>query len=299
MVLFAGMYACFVLAFTFGGPIWPWDDARFIALVVLSVGLLIAFAVTQHYALFTTKTDRLFPCDLLKNLQLFLLWIAIACGGAGLFVAVYYIPLFFLFVHGESGTEAAIRLLPLICFYVAAILFAGYAMPRTGYPIVYYLVSGIFLTAGGAAMYTVTVDTPSSQTYGYSILVGIGLIASQAGYSVASHLVETERLADVIQFLNLSQGQSQMIGLLIGSAIFQSKAFDGIKNVLDGQGFTNEEIRGAIAGSRSKVLGSISPELRSRCINVLVATIADIWIMVIAAGALLTVCSFFLSRKRF
>lgn len=299
MILFAGIFVSFVLAFTFGGPIWPWDDGRFIALVVLSVVFFITFAITQHYAVFTTKTHRLFPCDLLKNFQLFLLWIAIACGGAGLFVAVYYIPLYFLFVHGESGTEAAIRLLPLICFYVTAILFAGYAMPRTGYPIIYYLFSGIFLTAGGAAMHTIKVDSPSSHTYGFSILLGFGLTASQAGYAVASHLVEPERLADVIQFLNLSQGQSQLFGLLIGSAIFQSKAYEGIKSVLSDQGFTNEELRGAIAGSRSKVLESISPELRAQCIDVLVHTIADIWIMVIAAGALLIICSCFLSRKRF
>ncbi|CAM1511792.1 Fc.00g093050.m01.CDS01 [Cosmosporella sp. VM-42] len=299
IILFAGLYVCFVLAFTFGGAIWPWDDGRFLALVVLFVVFLAAFAITQHHAVLTTKTDRLFPCDFLGNLQLFLLWITIACGGAGLFVAIYYIPLYFLFVHGDTGTQAAIRLLPLVCFYVTAILVCGYGMPRTGHHMVWYLVSSLFLTAGGAAMYTIKVDSPASYTYGFSVLLGLGLTTSQAGYSVASHLVKSERVPEVIQFLNISQGQSQMLGLCIASAIFQSKAFDGMKAVLDGHGFSTDEILAAIAGSRSKVFESISPELRRRCLDVLVSTISDIWIMVIAAGALMTICSFFLSRKRF
>ncbi|KAH8736400.1 major facilitator superfamily domain-containing protein [Ilyonectria robusta] len=299
IVLTAALYSCFVCAFTFGGPEWAWNDARFIVLVVLFVVFLATFAVTQHYAVFTTKEDRLFPCEFLGNLQLVLIYIGMACGGAGLFVAVYYIPLYFLFVHGDTGTEAAIRLLPFICFYITAIMGCGYAMPRTGYPMIYYLLSGVLLTAGGAAMYTIKADSPASHTYGFSALVGFGLTISQAGYAVAGGIVKPERMADVIQFLNISQGQSQMLGLAIASAIFQSKAFEGMSVVLDGQGFTTEEIRAAIAGSQSKVLQSISPELRERCLNVLVETIADIWIMVIVAGALLTICACFMSRKRF
>ncbi|KAK7403166.1 hypothetical protein QQX98_011070 [Neonectria punicea] len=299
IVLTAALYACFVCAFTFGGPEWAWSDARFIVLVVLFILFLAAFVVTQHYAVFTTKADRLFPCEFVGDLQLVVLYIAMACGGAALFVAVYYIPLYFLFVHGDTGTEAAVRLLPFICFYVTAILGCGYAMPRTGYHMVYYLVSGILLTAGGAAMYTIEADSPASYTYGFSALIGFGLTVSQAGYAVAGRLVGPDRMADVIQFLNISQGQSQMLGLAIASAVFQSKAFDGMKEALDGQGFSTEEIRAAIAGSQSKVLESIGPELRERCLDVLVETIADIWIMVIAAGALLTICACFLSRKRF
>ncbi|RSM05356.1 hypothetical protein CEP52_006309 [Fusarium oligoseptatum] len=116
ITLNTGIYVCFVLAFTFGGPEWAWDDGRFITCVVLFVIFVVAFAITQYYTVFTNKIDRLFPCDFLANPQMIILYIAIACGGAGLFVAVYYIPLYFLFVHGDSGTEAAVRLLPFIFF---------------------------------------------------------------------------------------------------------------------------------------------------------------------------------------
>ncbi|UPK96344.1 hypothetical protein LCI18_007279 [Fusarium solani-melongenae] len=299
ITLNTGIYVCFVLAFTFGGPEWAWDDGRFITCVVLFVVFVAAFAITQYYTVFTNKIDRLFPCDFLANPQMIILYIAIACGGAGLFVAVYYIPLYFLFVHGDSGTEAAVRLLPFIFFYISAILFCGYAMPRTGYHMVWYLISGLLLTAGGAAMYTIKADSPASYTYGFSALLGFGLTTSQAGYAVAARIVKPDRLAESIQFLNISQGKSQMLGLAIASSIFQSRAFDGMNKVLQGQGFSTEEIRAAIAGSQSKILATINPELRRRCLDVLVKTISEIWVMVIAAGALLTVSSLFLTKKRF
>jgi hypothetical protein len=73
-----------------------------------------------------------------------------ACGGAALFVSVYYIPLYFLFVHGDSGTQAAVRLLPFICFYVATILICGAAMGRTDHHWIWYLINGVFMTCGGA-----------------------------------------------------------------------------------------------------------------------------------------------------
>ena len=71
-----------------------------------------------------------------------------ACGGVALFVAVYYIPLYFQFVHGDSGIMSAVRLLPFICFYVATILLCGWLMPMTGYFILWYLASGILMLIG-------------------------------------------------------------------------------------------------------------------------------------------------------
>ncbi|KAJ8100833.1 major facilitator superfamily domain-containing protein [Lipomyces tetrasporus] len=299
IILTTATYVCFVLAFTFGGAIWDWNDGRFIALVVLFVIFTTAFAITQYFAVFTNETDRLFPCEFLGNPQLVLLYICMACGGASLFVAVYYIPFYFLFVDGESGVEAAIRLLPLICIYVAAILTCGYAMPRTGYHMAWYLFSGVVLTAGGATMYTMKTSSPPAHVYGFSVLLGLGLTVSQAGYDVTTRLVKADKISEAIQFMNISQGQSQLLGLAIASAIFQSEAFRGMKDLLGGMGFSDQEIQGAIAGSRSQFLDTISPELRRKCLDIIVHVIDLEWVLVMAAGALQTICALFMSRRRF
>lgn len=298
-ILNAGLYVSFTMAFSFGGAIWAWDDGRAIALIVVFGVLTIAFAGTQYYSTFTNETDRLFPLEFLHSPQLILLYVCMACGGAALFVSVYYIPLFFLFVHGDTGTQAAVRLLPFICFYVATILLCGATMGRTGYHMVWYLMSGIFLTSGGAMMYNVSANTQPANIYGYAILLGLGMTTTQAGYAVAPLLVKPDRVAEVIQFLNISQGQSQLIGLTIASSIFQSLTYSGLKAVLAGTQYSDVEIQAAIAGAQSTVLETATPELRSRCIDVIVDTIEDAWVLVIAAGALYTLCSLFLTHRRF
>jgi hypothetical protein len=298
IVLTACMYVCFILAFTFGGAIWAWNDGQVIALIVLFLIFTVAFAASQHFKLFTTEENRLFPCEFIRDPQLVLLYVCMACMGAALFVSIYYIPLYFLFVHGDSGVEAAVRLLPFVCVYVTSILVCGYALPRVGYHMVWYLFSGILLICGGAAMHTIKADSTPAKVYGFSVLIALGLMTSQASYSVAAQLVSARRGADVIQFYNISQGQSQLIGLVIASAIFQSTAFDGMKSVLAGTGLSNEEIQTAIAGATSSVLEQLSPNLRSKALDVIVKSIGNEWILVIAAGAIQTLCSVFLLRGK-
>lgn len=299
VVLTAGLFVSFTLAFTFGGAIWPWSDGRVVACIVTFGFLTIAFGVTQYYSFLTNKEDRLFPCEFVADPQLVLLYVCMACGGAALFVSIYYIPFYFLFVHGDSGTKAAIRLLPFICFYVAMTLVCGASMGRTGYHMVWYLVSGIFLTIGGATMYTVDADTAPAKIYGYAILLGLGMTTTQAGYAIGPLLVKPDRVAELIQFLNISQGSSQLIGLTLASAIFQSLTFPRLKTALAGTGYHDSEIQAALAGARSTILESVTPELRARCIDVIVQSIQNDWVLCVAAGALYTFCSCFLTRKRF
>ena len=297
-LLTAGLYSAFTVAFSFGGVLWAYSDGRTIALIVVWVACTIAFGITQKYALFTNPLDRLFPGEFLRDPQLILLYIVMSCGGAALFVSIYYIPLFFLFVYGDSGVEAAVRLLPFICLYVATILTCGAAMGRTGYHAAWFLASGLCLTAGAACMYTVRADTPVAHIQGFGALLGLGMATSQAGYAVGNQLVRPSRAAELIQFLNVSQAASQLIGLAIASAVFQTQALGGMTAVLGPLGYSTAEIEAAVAGARSDVLQRVSPEVRAQCLDIIVHAISQCWLLVVAAGSMYTLCSLFLTRSR-
>ncbi|KAG8162704.1 hypothetical protein KVR01_007182 [Diaporthe batatas] len=281
IVLNTGVYTSMTLALIFGGAIWPWGDGRVIALLVIFGTLTVAFVITQRFNILTNPEQRLFPCDFLHDKQLILLYIIMACGGGGLFVSVYYIPLFYLFIYGDSGTEAAVRLLPFICLYVVTILACGATMGRTGYHIIWFVVK-----------------TSPSNIYGYAALLGLGMATSQAGYAVGAQRVGSSRAAELIQFLNISQGSSQLIGLAIASALFQNYTFNGLKSILAGQEYSDSQIQGAIAGARSDLLASLSPDLRARCLGVIVESIGKCWILVIAAGSCYTLSSCLLTRTQ-
>jgi hypothetical protein len=298
ILLCASMFSCFTIAFTFGGILWKWNDGRIIALIVVFALCGVAFSITQYHSVLTNEKDRLFPCEFLRNPQLVLLYIIMSCSGAGLFVSIYYIPLYYLFVHGDTGTEAAVRLLPYICCYVVSVLLCGGFMAKVGYHQIWFIFSGLLLTAGGATMYTVKTHTSNASIAGYTVLLGLGMTCSQAPYAVGHVLIPPHRASELIQYINISQGSSQLIGLAIASAIFQGLAFDGMKQVL-GPGYTDMEIRSAIAGARSEVLEQATPQIRAQAVDVIVDAISKIWALVIAAGVLWTICSLFLQRSRF
>ncbi|CAK7236033.1 hypothetical protein SBRCBS47491_009498 [Sporothrix bragantina] len=299
----AGMYVSLALALSYAGTSWAWNSAQVIVLFVLAAVLFAIFGLTQFWAISTSISYRLFPFQFLASRDMVILFIATACGGAALFVSVYYIPLFFLFVHGDDATQAAVRLLPLVAFYVAGVLACSRLIPMTqpSYFWAWFFVTGLFMTAGGAALFTVNAGpADASKVYGFSLLLGIGLSTSQAGYYVATHhIVKAEKVPEAIQFLNASQGTSQFLGLLIASAVFQSRAYAGIRGVLQGQGnFTESQIRGAIAGAHSELFDRLSEGLRVRCLAAIVWAIQREWILVIAAGALMAVSSLFLVHWR-
>lgn len=298
-VLSAGMHVAITLFIVFGGVEWSWTDGRNIALYVVSAVLVVAFALSQYYCIGTNPVNRLFPGEFLKNPTMIILYVLIACGGASLFVAVYYIPLYFQFVHGDSGIMSAVRLLPFICFYVVVIMLCGWLMPKTGYFILWYLVSGVFMLIGSVLMYTVDLDTSTANVYGYSILLGLGMATTQASYGVAPNLVAPDRVAESIQFLNISQGQSQLLGLAIASAIFQSKTLDGLNALLGDKGYSETDIRSAIAGAQSSLMEQLPPALKEKALAVIVNSIDDVYVMAIAAGALYVVASCLLPRRRF
>ena len=62
-----------------------------------------------------------------------LLFLATAGGAAACFIPVNYIPIYFIFTRGDSGIQAAVRLLPYIFVLSFTILINGALLGKLGY----------------------------------------------------------------------------------------------------------------------------------------------------------------------
>lgn len=298
-LLIAATYTTWILVITFAGGLWAWNDGRTIATFVVFGVVLIALIVTQYYSVFTTAEKRIFPSQFLKNLNMLLLYISTAAISTGLFVPIYYIPLFFQFTHGDSALEAAVRLLPFMLLAVFFTMLNGVAMPRFGYYMPWYVLSGVSMLIGGSLMYTVDANTSASSVYGYSVLLAMGGgSATQAAYSVAAAKVAPKDVPAAIGFINIAQIGGIAIALTISGQIFQSVAFRNVAAALAGLNFTENDIRGALAGTESTLFNMISPDIRAKVIEGIVQAIAKSYTLVIAAGALTLIASMFLKREK-
>ncbi len=129
-LLSIGAIVCLIMGINFGGVLYEWNSGSIIALFVLCGFLFIVFALQQIFTVFTTEDNRIFPVHLVRRKEPVLLFIAGASGGAGIYIPLYYIPLYFQITRGDTAIMAAVRLLPFVFVLSAMVLTKGYLMGR-------------------------------------------------------------------------------------------------------------------------------------------------------------------------
>jgi hypothetical protein len=285
-VLNATVFTLFQVVLTFAGSTWKWNQAGPIALWVVFGASLIMFVVQQVFSFFTTPERRMFPIHFLKSRTQILLYTSTAAASAGLVIAVYYIPLFFQFTRGDSAIRASVRLLPFITVSVFFIMFTGGLLPIIGRYSPLYVISGVFLVIGGALMHTIHIGTTPGAIYGYEVLAAIGIGATmQIAYSVSVAKVKPHDIQNSIGFINVAQIGTMAIALSIAASIFQNRGLINLKEALQGYGFSEQELRGALAGAQSAVLMGGDIVVKTKAVEAIIKTMNTIWIMPIVAGA--------------
>ncbi|KAH8812368.1 major facilitator superfamily domain-containing protein [Xylogone sp. PMI_703] len=293
ILLTCGMYTTWVIALQFGGSTWPWSDGRTIACFVVTGVLIILFGIQQFFCIFTTPEARLFPIAFLRRRTLMLLYMVASTINAALFIVVFYIPIYFQFAHGDDGLHSAVRLLPFVCTLVVSTLINSFTMPIFPYYLAWYLFSGALITAGGAMLYTISSATSSSFIYGATALVGIGTGLCNTAYTVAAAKSRPEEVNDSLSFMNIAQIGGIMHSLALSGTVYQNVAANGLRSVFAAAGltFSQSEINSAVAGSKSSIFETLTPEVRALAIDSIVNAISKDWIMLIVAGSFTIVCS--------
>lgn len=131
---------------------YPWSSGAIIALFAVGGVLWAAFFLQQVFNFGTTESDRMFPLHMSFQKEPFLLFLATAGGACACFIPVNYIPIYFIFTRGDSGIEAAVRLLPYIFILSFTILTNGALLGKLGYYKPWYLFGTPLLLIGGVLM---------------------------------------------------------------------------------------------------------------------------------------------------
>ena len=103
-----------------------------------------------------------------------------------MFIAIYFIPLFFHYTKGDRALDAAVRLLPSIFFLAFFSLVNGGFMGKEGHYMPWYIIATVSIILGSALTYTVNENTSTANNYGSSILLATGAgCIMQASFIVA------------------------------------------------------------------------------------------------------------------
>ena len=167
-----------------------------------------------------------------------------------------------------------------------------------------YAVTGIFMTVGGALMYTIKISSPSGNVYGYSVLIAIGSgLTYQAGYAVAGVKVSlkgwsSKDVQSVMSLQNISQIGGTLLSLLISGQVFQSLARKNLGSALSGQGFSDTDIRSAIAGTQSTLFERLSPQQAESATQAITDAMSRVYILSVTAGALSLISALLMKKER-
>ncbi|TGO19733.1 hypothetical protein BPAE_0335g00040 [Botrytis paeoniae] len=297
ILLFIGAACSIIMAISFGGALYTWKSGSIIGLFVCSGVLWVLFLTQQSLCFMTTPDFRFFPLQFVKSLEMSILFVQIAAGSAATLVPVFFIPLFFEFVKGDSALGSGVRLLPFIGVLVVGLLINGGLMGPIGIYSPWFTLGGILVVIGSALLHTININTDTARIYGYTAILGFGAgLFVQAPFAIAQAKVHPSELADVSSFITCGQIGGIVFSLSISNSIFINLSTQKISALLPS--LPLGEIQSLIAGVGASVLKDLSPTDRMSVLAILVNAISQMYSMLIAAGALVALLSFFLKRER-
>jgi MFS family permease len=298
-VLHAAFFSLLTIAISQAGTVWHWSSVGSITLWVIAGVAASLYAVQQISCFLTTKENRILPLDFVINRTQLYLYLGTTTSITAFFVPVYYIPLFFQFTKSDDTMATAVRLLPFVIVNIVFNIATGALLPRFRRYNLWYLVSGICIVVGSALMYLVSSTTSTKAIYGYEVLIGAGSGCTlQIGYAVAAAYVPSSRTAQVIRFQNISQIGSTTIALAIAGCIFQNTGFARLQQNFGASKFSNSDLRTALSGVQSPVLQEGDMQTKSAAVEAIVSTLGDVYVLVIAAGALMILSSLLMRWER-
>ncbi|PLB46059.1 putative efflux pump antibiotic resistance protein [Aspergillus steynii IBT 23096] len=212
-ILFMPAVICLLLALQWGGAKYPWNSSRVIALLVSCGILLLAFVVVQCRA----QDNATVPPRIIRNRTIWSCAVYQLFLGAGFFIFVYYVPIWFQAVQGVSAIESGKRTLPMLVGNIVATTLSGIAVAAVGLYAPFMILGTIVTSVGGGLLTLFNPNTSTAAWIGYQVLVGVGIGLGWQQPIVAVQTVSS--MADVptaTAILSFSQ--------TIGGAVFISVA---------------------------------------------------------------------------
>ncbi|KAJ5964051.1 MFS general substrate transporter [Penicillium vulpinum] len=219
--LLVSSVVCLVLALQWGGQMYAWSSGRVVACLVLIGVLLLSFVAVQ---IFLPKTATL-PVHIFSQRSIISGFWQTFCVGSGNYIFVYFLPIWFQSIKGNTAVESGIRLLPMMLSMVVGSIGGGITNSKIGYYTPLAIIGSCIMSVGAGLLTTFQMDTSEGKWIGYQIVYGVGLGLCFQVPNLAAQTILPK--PDVPFGLAL-----MLFGQLIGAAIFVSAGENILANQL-------------------------------------------------------------------
>ncbi|CAO3652074.1 unnamed protein product [Cunninghamella blakesleeana] len=200
-------------------------------LVILIAALLFLLALNFGKSKFAK--EPIIPLRLFKNRSLASVFISNWWSGIGFLSIVYYLPIYFQVVKGESALFSGIRMLPLQAAMCTGSSLSGYLISKFQfYRLFIWLGTSVF-TLGIGFLSLLDVNTEFYVVHIISLIGGLGLGMLFPSTTIALQAsVEPKDIAVAIGLGNFSRLLGATVGIAISSSVLNSELNKSLPMVL-------------------------------------------------------------------
>jgi MFS family permease len=214
-----------LLAVQWGGTTYAWNSSTVIGLFVGAGLMLIIFVASQIY--FGEKATL--PPRILKQRTVAAASTFVFFFGAGVFVLMYYLPLWLQAVKGSSPTKSGIQILPLMLSSVLTSILAGVYCQVVGKYTPVMIGAAALMTVGAGLISTFGTDTAFGKWFSYQIICGLG---AGVGFNIPLVAVQTVLPIEDIPIGTVTVMFFQSLGgalfIAVGQSVFQNGMIKGL-----------------------------------------------------------------------
>ncbi|KAL8792911.1 MAG: hypothetical protein Q9195_004488 [Heterodermia aff. obscurata] len=251
-IIILGAATMFFLALQLGGATGNWKCAQVVGLLTGAGATVVVFLLWLK----RRNDGALVPLSIISQRS-----VAASCGLAffiysTLLVQVYYLPIWFQGIKGDSAVASGIHMIPYMAANALFSLIAGISVTKTGYFAPPAIVGCAISVAGCALLSTLQVKTAFPKLIGYEILASSGLgIAIQQGFIAVQTVLPLEQLPIGTALVTSFQSLGGAVFVSIGNSVVQNE----LVRAIDASPIPGVDI-GAVVSAGATQFRSFVPE---------------------------------------
>ncbi|ORX54498.1 MFS general substrate transporter [Hesseltinella vesiculosa] len=222
---------CLLVALQTGGEQLTWNTPVILALFGVGAAAMIMFVVSEVWIV---KNNPVMPRRMVLQRSSMAIFVAQFAGGATDYAMMYFVPLQFQIVRGDTAVQSALELLSLFGPAVIAGLISGILISMTGHYRI-FLWTGCALTVVGPSLMAIsTIDTSPILQYVYLAILGLGIGLCKQSFVVAGQAcVEDKDLSLATshgQFFRIFGGA---VGISASATLFRFNMATGVRAIME------------------------------------------------------------------
>ncbi|MEU6018739.1 MDR family MFS transporter [Streptomyces sp. NPDC047515] len=216
-----------ILATSWGGNAYAWGSPVIIALFAGGVVALALFCLVEFRA-----KEPMLPMRLFRNPVFTVCSILSFVVGFAMLGAMTFLPTYLQYVDGDSATLSGVRTLPMVVGLLAASIFSGNVVSKTGRYRVFPIVGSLVMAVG---LYLLSRMGPDSGVWLeslYMLVLGVGI-----GLSMQVLTIAVQNTVDYSDLGTATSGVTffRTLGSSFGTAVFGTIYANALKpNLTDG-----------------------------------------------------------------